>query len=103
MRTGRPHDARSQGYIVAAMLDPRQCRHDSGRVEKTWRTLIGLDHFPRRELSSTNNKQRAERTGDGPNGLAACSRITARTGIAGRTGTTEPVRKRRGNRYDVTS
>jgi len=39
MRTGRPHDARSQGYIVAAMLDPRQCRHDAGRVEKTWRNL----------------------------------------------------------------
>ena len=39
MRTGRPHDARSQGYIVAAMLDPGQCRHDAVRVEKTWRNL----------------------------------------------------------------
>jgi hypothetical protein len=39
MRTGRPHDTHSQGYIVAAMLDRCQCRHDAVRVEKGWRNL----------------------------------------------------------------
>ena len=39
VRTWRPHDARSQGYIVAAMLDLGQCRHDAVCVEKTWRSL----------------------------------------------------------------
>jgi hypothetical protein len=39
LRTGRPHDTRSQGYIVAAMLGRRQCRHDAVRVEKGWRNL----------------------------------------------------------------
>jgi len=55
LRTGRPHDTRSQGYIVAAMLGRRQCRHDAVRVEKRWRTLNWS--FPPRDLSTTNNRR----------------------------------------------
>jgi hypothetical protein len=45
MRTGRPHDTRSQGYIVAAML----VAANAGMMQSVWRKggEPSIDHFPR--------------------------------------------------------
>jgi hypothetical protein len=43
MRTGRPHDTRSQGYIVAAML----VAANAGMMQSVWRKggETSIDHF----------------------------------------------------------
>jgi hypothetical protein len=62
MRTGRPHDTRSQGYIVAAMLVAANAGMMQSHVEKRWRNL----NWPvmiilSAGLSTTNNRYRSGR------------------------------------------
>jgi hypothetical protein len=87
MRTGRPHDTRSQGYIVAAML----VAANAGMMRSVWRKGGETSNWPALIISPGGNYQlpitgiaAAGRNGYGPNGLAVCPRTTPRTGITGR-------------------